>query len=237
MVLEEAQERPGGEGPDLGKGRRPDGAAHGQDEMAEEAVRVAAALEEAAQGEVAPCAPVAAEEHPGLPVEAGDVGEQAQVRRIQRAATLGEEARGSAARVLEATAPAAHAEGHVARAAADAQLGQKLDEAGVGAVVVDDETAVHAQSPAADRHVVGVGVPAQAGLGLEERHAVPPGQVVGGREAGDPRSDDAHAQAAHAAYSVRRGSYAWAGTGWTSQASPSAASARIVHQVGSISHQ
>ena len=55
------------------------------------------------------------------------------------------------ARVLEAAALAAHAEGHVALLRADAELGEQPQQGGVGALVVDDEARVEGRPRARRR--------------------------------------------------------------------------------------
>jgi hypothetical protein len=62
---------------------------------------------------------------------------------------------------------------------------------GVGALVVDDEAGVDVGRAAVrSGQLVGVGVPAEAAVGLEERDFVVALQQVGGGQAGDAGADD-----------------------------------------------
>ena len=99
--------------------------------------------------------------HRAPAVEAGDLGQHAQAARVQRAAPLGEEA-------------------------VQPVLVEQLHEAGVGAVVVDQEAAVEVQLAARVTHAVRVREAAQPAVPLEQRDAAALAQQVGGREAGRP---------------------------------------------------
>jgi hypothetical protein len=80
----------------------------------------------------------------------------------------------------------ADAHRHLGVLRGDAELAEEPDQVRVGRLVVDDEAGVDAHGT----QVVGVGVPAEAVLGLEERDVVLALQHVGGGEAGDARPDD-----------------------------------------------
>ena len=71
----------------------------------------------------------------------------------------------------DAPRPPAHA--HLGRPGGDAELGEQAAEQRVGAVGVDDEPGVDPHRPVlADRHRVGVGVPAEAVLRLVQGHVI-----------------------------------------------------------------
>ena len=80
-----------------------------------------------------------------VPEEALDVGEQAQESGAHQVPALPEQARGAAAAELEPAVTTAHGEGHVRLPRRDTELGEQSHEAGVVALVVDDEPRVDGQ--------------------------------------------------------------------------------------------
>ena len=115
-------------------------------------------------------------------------------RRSSEPPGLGEDApQTTPAGVLQSAAVAADAHAHLGGLGLDAELAEQPAQQRVGAVVVDDEPAVDARAAAVGRcDVVGVGVAAEAALGLVQRDVVGPGQQVGSGEAGDAGPDDGH---------------------------------------------
>ena len=109
---------------------------------------------------------------------------------VDSARALGEEALQAApAGVLGPAASSRYAHAHLGVAGLHAELGEEPEQQGVGALVVDDEAGVDAQVAVAARHVVGVRVPAEPRLGLEEGDVVASGEHVGGRQPGDAGAD------------------------------------------------
>ncbi len=85
----------------------------------------------------------------------------------------------------------AHRHRHVGVPRRDAELGEQPAQRRVGPVVVDEERRVDSDDvPVAVVDVVGVCVPAQSNVCLEQRHPVARRQHVGRGEAGDPAADD-----------------------------------------------
>ena len=94
------------------------------------------------------------------------------------------------ARVLQAAAVAVHAHRHLGFLGGDAELGEQPQQVRVGAVVVHQERRVEpGDLPVRHGDVVGVRVPTQPVVGLEELHIELPLQQVGRGEAGHPAAD------------------------------------------------
>jgi hypothetical protein len=106
-------------------------------------------------------------------VEPRDLGEHPQVAGAAAAQAGGRAGRAAPARVLQAAAGAADRHAHLGGLRGHAEFGEQPGEQRIGALVVDDEAGVDADRRARGRyHEVGVGVTAEAGAGLEERHVV-----------------------------------------------------------------
>ena len=92
---------------------------------------------------------------------------------------VGEEAAKAVAGVFVAVAGRSHGEGHVARLGFDAEFAHQAAEVRVGPLVVNDKAGVDGQRAPAGVHDDRVGVAAEAGITLKERHFVATAQVVG----------------------------------------------------------
>ena len=86
----------------------------------------------------------------------------------------------------------ADAEAHGRGPGRHAELPQQGDEARIVRLVVDDEARVDGVVDAVDLDVDGVGVPAGAGGGFEDREVVVGLQTVCGHQTRDPGSHDRH---------------------------------------------
>ena len=125
-----------------------------------------------------------------LPVEAHDLAEQEEVRRLDQVPPLREEPVGAAAAVFEAAPPARHRERHVRVAGGDAELPEQPHQIRIGAVVVHQEAGVERHAPVGRSMHHGVGVAAEPLLLFEQLHPVPAAQEIGSRQAGNARADD-----------------------------------------------
>ena len=169
-------------------GRRGPHRAHeGQEEVAREGRGEAALAQERAEGRAA--APVASSRASARAVEARDLGEHAQVARVERPAALGEEAVQPPARVLEAAGAAAHGEAHVRGLPLDPQLRQEAARSGGRCGGCRRESRCPSSTPA--RRGTGRGCGRGRPAARPSRRARPrgAGKEVSGREAGDPRPD------------------------------------------------
>ena len=84
-------------------------------------------------------------------------------------------------------------ERHVRRGGLHPQFGEQPHELRIGALVVDEETGVHAMRHAVERHVDRVRVAAEMPCGLEQRDPALAGcasQLARGSQAGNARADD-----------------------------------------------
>ena len=123
-------------------------------------------------------------------VEAQDVQQHAVERWPQQVAALGEQRVERCTVVFEAAAAIADAETHVAGLGLDTEFVQQRDEIRIGDIVEHDEPGVHGTALAACQHVDGIGVAADAAVGLEDRDVMPLGQPIGRDVAGDAGADD-----------------------------------------------
>jgi hypothetical protein len=170
--------------------RRDDGHRERVDEVAGEAVRPQELAERDLLGELG----VSVEHPPGGAVEAQHLGEHREVARVREVALLREQpGRAACPGVLQPGRVVPHAHRHLGVLRGHAELAEQADEVRVGRVVVDDEARVDADV----RQVVGVRVPAEARLGLEERDVVRALQDVGGRQAGHTGPDHGDAFTGH----------------------------------------
>ncbi len=118
-------------------------------------------------------------------VEAFDLGQHQQVPRPgERRPRREQPADAACPRVLQAAGVVAHRHRHVGVLGGDAQLVEQPAQRRVGAVVVHQEGRVDANGVAVTPiDVVGVGVPAYAGVGFEQGDPVARRQCVGGDKA------------------------------------------------------
>ena len=155
--------------------------------MGDEVVGEAVPVQEVAVGLRVVGRLLALEEGEREPLVPLDRGQQAQEARVGDPSSLREDAgRAASTGVLEAAPVAVDAHAHLGGMHLDVELGEQAAQQGIGAVVVHDESAV-------DRmlvDLVGVGVAAEAVVGLEQRDVAVASQDVGGGEAGDARPDD-----------------------------------------------
>ena len=192
VMLQEREQVPRGIGRRIAGARRPHAGDQGHREVRDEVPG-----ESAGGQELAPrrSGLLGARQHsPRRPVEAGYLSQHPQVPRVDGPPALGEQAvESDSAGVGQAAPVAGDAHAHQRRAGLHAQLAEQPQQVGVGPLVVDDEAGVDAQPmPVNGGHVVGVGVPAQTPIGLEERHVVGSAEHVCGRQARDPGADHRH---------------------------------------------
>ena len=135
---------------------------------------------------------VVVEQARGGPVESLDLGQHRQIPRPGQGRPGREQpAEAAGARVLEAAAVVAHRHRHVGVLGGDAEIVEQPAQRGVGAVVVNQERGVDADDVAvAAVEEVGMGVPADPAVGLEQGDLVAGRQQVGRRQPGDPAADD-----------------------------------------------
>ena len=208
MVAQEREQVAGRVGQRHRLARRPHRRDDRQQEVLDEVARVAADGDERAERDVA-SSPLVGQHPAGVPVEAPHLGEHPQVGGPGEVGRLREQAAEPAgARVLEAAARAPHAHRHVRLLRRHAQLAEQAQEIRVGAAVVHDEAGVDVDGAAVGRgQLVGVRVPAQPVVGLEQRDVVAALQEVGGREPGDAGADHGGLRTGHRADSI---SLSWA---------------------------
>ena len=142
------------------------------------------------------------EEGPRAAVEARDLDDQPQVRRVRQVGPAREQsAQAERAGVLEAGRVVAHRQRHLGLLGRDTELVEEAEKRRVGVLVVDDEAGVDGQGALTLRHQMGVGVAAEAVVGLEERDARRFRGDVGCRQSGDTGADDGHPwSGGHAGY-------------------------------------
>jgi hypothetical protein len=179
VVVEELGQEAGGEAPHLRGIGRPHGRRLGDDQAIDEGGRIAAVLEPAAQRRV-----LARGEQPaGVLVEAHEVGDHAVEPGRDQVCALGEQAVGRRAVVLEVATLVGHREGHARGLRRDLDPLEQALEAGVVAVVEDDEARVHVVDAGLGLDRDGVRVAARVRAGLEHRDLVGAMQEMGGDEA------------------------------------------------------
>src|SRR5512145_343362 len=143
VVGEEAQEGVSREVADLPRGRRPDGASHGQEEVTDEVSAIAAAAQERAESDGA--VDLTREERPPVASESHDVDHEPKLTRTQKLGRMREDPPRPPGGVLEATAATGDAKRHVALLSRNAELVEQAAECGVGDGIVDEEARVHRQ--------------------------------------------------------------------------------------------
>ena len=176
----------------------PDGRDDGLHEVPGEVRREAALLEELAQRGVRGVRTGGVlgglEQAARASVEAGDLAEHPQVARAGQVAPGREDTAGAErAGPLETGGVVADRHRHVGLLRRHAELGEEPEQGRVGAPVVHDEAGVDRQPAKALLHHVGVGVPAEPVVGLEERDVTGPRGDVRRGQAGDAGADDCHA--------------------------------------------
>ncbi len=130
------------------------------------------------------------DESAGRAVEARDIDEQAQERGTGQVPALCEKGVEVGAAVLEPGLRVGDAEAHLGRLRRDVEALEQRDETRVVRLVVNDEARVDPVRDTVDLDVDGVRVPADAAVGLEDRHVVVAVQLVRGDEPGDAGADD-----------------------------------------------
>ena len=94
------------------------------------------------------------------------------------------------ARVFQPAAVAAHAHRHLGFLGGDAEFAEQPQQVRVGPLVVDQKARVEpGEASRCQCDVVGVGVPAEPVVGLEQLHVEAALQQVGGGQAGHPAAD------------------------------------------------
>ena len=110
------------------------------------------------------------------PVESFDLGQHEQVARTgERRPGRKQPAEAAGPCVLQSSRVVAYRHRHVGFPGGDTEFIEKPAQGGVGAVIVHEERGVDANGAAVvvvQWHLLGVGVPAQSGVGLVEGHAV-----------------------------------------------------------------
>jgi hypothetical protein len=155
--------------------------------MPHEVAGVAPAGEKGAQRRVG----IAGQQRPGPPVEHRHLSQGDQVTRTETA--LGEQpAAALRTGVFEAAALTGHRHAHLGGLRRHVQLGEELHQHRVRAPVVHDEPRVDGQRAHPVVDVVGVGVPAEARVGLVDGDVVRPAQHVRGGQPGHPGTDDSY---------------------------------------------
>ena len=156
---------------------------------------------------------LAAQQAGSGPVEPPDLGQHRQVAGPGQRRPGGEQpADAPGACVLQPAVIVAHRHRHVGLLGGDAEVVEQSAQRRVGAVVVHQERRVDADDVAvAAVEVVGVRVPPDPGVGLEQRDSIPARQHVCRRQPGNPTSDDGDRPSAwlyllHIQYSERPGS-------------------------------
>ena len=208
VVLEEREEEAGGVVERGGGVARPHGRHQGLHEVAHEVGREAAGVEELAQRLVVVAVvqekwrfgvrrssrTTVSEQRPGPTVEPRDLGQHPPVgRRPQRRPGGEQAARAERTGVLHSGPGVADGQRHLRGLGLDAELGEEPQQGGVGPAVVDDEAGVDGQLAVGGRHPVGVGVAAEAVVGLEEGDVRGARGHPGSRQASNSRTDDGHA--------------------------------------------
>ena len=140
MLVEELREQAGGEAPQLPGVGRPDSGGLRDDQAFDELGRVATLVQEVEQRRAGA---VQADQGRRLAIEAQQVAHHAVEGRAHQARAARVEAIGRRAAVLEAALAVADREAHDRRLGDDAESFEQALEAGVVAVVVDDEAGVH----------------------------------------------------------------------------------------------
>ena len=177
----------------------PDGRGDRHEEVLAEMAAEATVVQVLAQGEAGLVRSV--QDGAGVPVEAEDVREHAQIRGPGGEAALGEEAAGTPRAELHVAGGARGAERHVAALGLHAQLVEQAHEARIRGLVVDDEPGVHVQRPRGTTvHAHRGDVPADLALALVERHVVALArQRVRRGEAAHPAANHGHPHSANLA--------------------------------------
>ena len=192
VIGEEAQEALGGEFGHPRRRRRPDRAAHRQDEAFAEILR------EAALGQ--PVAEAAARRAPFRQIGRRDLAEaqhlphRHHIARIEDVAPLREDLVEVVAGVFQRAFAEAEAEGHVGPLRGHAERLEQRREVGVVARVVDDEAGVDGDPRAGVLDLDGVGVAADAPVLLEQGHVGDVGQRKGRPKTGRAGPDDCDLQ-------------------------------------------
>ena len=125
-----------------------------------------------------------------FPIEAHDLPEQEEVRRLDQVLPLREEPVGAPAAVLEAGPPARHGKRHVRVPRGHAELPEQPHQVRIGAVVVHQEAGIERDGAVRGGNQDRIGVTAQTRLLFEELHPVSPAQEIGSGQAGDAGADD-----------------------------------------------
>ena len=124
---------------------------------------------------------------------AGSRPASASGRRRQRRPGGEQAARAERTGVLHSGPGVADGQRHLRGLGLDAELGEEPQQGGVGPAVVHDEAGVDGQLAVGGRHPVGVGVAAEAVVGLEEGDVRGARGHPGSRQASNSRTDDGHA--------------------------------------------
>ncbi len=187
VVGEERRQEAGRERPQLVGVGRPHGRGLGDDQPLDEPLRVAAAGEQLAQRGSG--ARRARGQRARLAIEAEQVADHPQEARVDEVRALREDA-ARRSRVLERAGVVGDREAHARRLGRDAQLGHQRLEAGVVAVVVDDEAGVDPVRLVGELDAHRVNVAAEVGAGLVEHDLVVEPQPVGGGQSSHAAADD-----------------------------------------------
>ena len=160
-------------------------------EVVDEVLREAVPVEERREGFVLVGGLVAEQASRG-PVEPLDLGQHRQIAAAgQRRPGREQAADAPGAGVLQPAVVVAHRHRHVGLLGGDTEVVEQPAQRRVGAVVVDQEGAVDADDVAvAAVEIMGVRVPPDPGVRLEQRDSVAGRQHVCRRQPGNPTSDD-----------------------------------------------
>ena len=173
-----------------GQRHRPQGGAHRQQVVVDERAGIAALVQELAQG-----ARVFGGDLRRVAVEAADAAQHRQERRADQVAAVAEQRAQPRGAVLDdgAVLPVApHGERHVGGPGGHSQLVQPRREQRIVGPVEDDETRVHRVAASVRHQVVGIGVAAEARLGLEQADLRELLQGVGRSHARDTPTHDGY---------------------------------------------
>jgi hypothetical protein len=187
VVVEELGQQAGGKGAQVARVGRPDRRRLRHDQPLDELPRIAALVEEVEQGGARSVQP---HQRRRLAVEAEEVADHAVEGGAQQARAPREQAVRGRAVVLELAPAVAHREAHRGGLRGHPEALEQALEAGVVAVVEDDEAGVHTVELALGLHLDGPGMAARARGGLEHGDLVPRVQEVRAGEAGDAGPDD-----------------------------------------------
>ena len=187
MVREEREQKREREPERVLRVRRPDGARHREQVVAEEVAPEAALRLQVADRRcrVARCGRDASRPR----VEAQNIGRQAVDGRSEDLRGASEESGQTAAAVLDPATTTTHRERHVAGLRCDVELPEESRESRIGALVEDDEPRVYADSAG---HGDRARVPTGCAGGLVHGHVVACVQRSGRDQARDPTADNGY---------------------------------------------